>query len=228
MDGERTHHMQLQEEESVGDDEQLACLQECDHQQAWLPLPGGKAERVCVTRRGERNCVERELSGFKPCAKEAREVPRLVAVGEIEEDDDGEVGADLALEGGDSVPLRGHLADQLPPHELVQKQKNDEVLGQIYEFVKSESWPKVGVLRKQFHHQPHVLKYFNLKETLCVDDKGILCRKRVPPQSGRELRVILPECLKDQVFKTCHLPTPYIGEWDQRSEQLATDSSTWE
>ena len=85
----------------------------------------------------------------------------------------------------------------------MQKQKNDEVLGQIYEFVKSENWPKVGVLRKQFHH-PHVLKYFNLKETLCVDDKGILCRKRVPPQSGRELRVILPECLKDQVFKTCH------------------------
>ena len=96
--------------------------------------------------------MERELGGFKPCAREAREMPRLVSVGEIEEDDDGEVGADLALEGGDSVPLRGHLADQLPPHELVQKQKNDEVLGQIYEFVKSESWPKVGVLRKQFHH----------------------------------------------------------------------------
>ena len=83
-------------------------------------------------------------------------MPKLVSVGEIDEDDDGEVGADLALEGGDSVPLRGHLADQLPPHELVQKQKNDEVLGQIYEFVKSESWPKVAVLRKQFHH-PHVL-----------------------------------------------------------------------
>merc|ERR1712223_456080 len=155
VDGERTHHMEGQEEESVGGNEQLACLQECGHKRAWLPLAGGKAERVCVTRRGQRNCVERELGGFKPCAKEAREMPKLVSVGEIDEDDDGEVGADLALEGGDSVPLRGHLADQLPSHELVQKQKNDEVLGQIYEFVKTENWPKIGVLRKQFHH-PHV------------------------------------------------------------------------
>merc|ERR1711928_261940 len=73
VDGERTHHMHGQEEESVGGNEQLACLQECGHQQAWLPLPGGKAERVCVTRRGQRNCVERELGGFKPCAREARE-----------------------------------------------------------------------------------------------------------------------------------------------------------
>ena len=68
VDGERTHHMQLQEGESVGDDEQLACLHECDHQQAWLPLRQGKIERVCVTRRGERNYVERELGGFKPFA----------------------------------------------------------------------------------------------------------------------------------------------------------------
>ena len=60
VDGERTHHMHGQEEESVGGNEQLACLQECGHQRAWLPLPGGKAERVCVTRRGQRNCVERE------------------------------------------------------------------------------------------------------------------------------------------------------------------------
>ena len=147
--------------------------------------------------------MERELGGFKPCAKEDREVPGVIAVGEVEEEDEGEEEADLALGGGNRAPLRGHLADQLPPHELVQKQKNDEVLGQIYEFVKTENWPKIGVLRKQFHH-PHVIKYFNLKEALCVDNKGILCRKRVPPESGRELRVILPECLKDQVFKTCH------------------------
>ena len=139
VDGERTHHMQLQEGESVGDDEQLACLHECDHQQAWLPLPHGKAERVCVTRRGERNCVERELGGFKPCAKEDRVEPGVIAVGEVEEEDEGEVEADLALGGGNRAPLRGHLADQLPPHELVQKQKNDEVLGQIYKFVKTEN-----------------------------------------------------------------------------------------
>merc|ERR1712218_626152 len=78
--GEHTYHMDGQEEESVGGNEQLACLQECGHQRAWLPLPGGKAERVCVTRRGQRNCVERELGGFKPCAREAREMPRLVSV----------------------------------------------------------------------------------------------------------------------------------------------------
>ena len=37
-----------------------------------------------------------------------------------------------------------------------------------------------------------------------MDDKGILCRKRIPPESGRELRICLPESLKDQVFRTCH------------------------
>merc|ERR1712143_78992 len=120
-----------------------------------------------------------------------------------EEEGEDEVRDDRALGGGNRVPLRGHLADQLPPHELVQKRKGDEVLGQIYGFVQTGNWPKVGVLRKQFPH-PHVVKYFNLKETLCVDKQGILCRKRMPHESGRELRVILPECLKDQVFKTCH------------------------
>merc|ERR1712240_1009404 len=86
--GERTHHMQVQERESVEDDDQLACLHECDHQQAWLPLPQGGSGRVCVTRRGERNCVERELGGFKPCAREDK-VAGLVAIGEVKEEDEG-------------------------------------------------------------------------------------------------------------------------------------------
>lgn len=132
MDGERNHHMHLQELGGGGDDEQLACLQECDHQQAWLPLPGGKAERVCVTRRGERNCVEKELGGFWPCAREDREVPGVIPVGEVEEEDEGEVDADLGLGGGNRARVHGHLEDQLSPYEIVQKQKNDDVLGQIY------------------------------------------------------------------------------------------------
>ena len=77
VDGERNHHIHQQELGGGGEDEQLACPQECGHQQAWLPLPGGKAERVCVTRRGERNCVEKELGGFWPCARKDREVPGL-------------------------------------------------------------------------------------------------------------------------------------------------------
>ena len=75
--------------------------------------------------------MERELGGFKPCAKEDK-VPGLIAIGEVEKEDGGEEEGDLALGGGNKAPLRGHLADQLPPHELVQKQKNDDVLGQIY------------------------------------------------------------------------------------------------
>ena len=202
VDGERTHHVQVQDRESDEGDDHLACPHDCGHQRGWLPLPQGRSERVCVTRRGESNCVERELGGFKPCVR-VDKLPGLVAVGEVEEEgeDDGQDGQGLG--GGNRVPLRGHLADQLPPHEIVQKQKDDEVLGQIYKFVQAGSWPKVGVLRKQFPH-PHVVKYFNLKETLCVDSQEILCRKRMPHESGRELRVILPECLKDQVFKTCH------------------------
>merc|ERR1711884_249600 len=38
VDGERTHHMQVQERESAEEGDQLACLHECNHQQAWLPL----------------------------------------------------------------------------------------------------------------------------------------------------------------------------------------------
>ena len=156
-----------------------------------------------MTRKGERNCVEKELGGFWPCARKDREVPGVIPVGEVEEEDEGGGDGDLGLGGGNRARVHGHLEDQLSPYEIVQKQKNDDVLGQIYEFVKAGNWPKIGVLRKQFHH-PHVIKYFNLKEALCVDNKGILCRKRVPPESGRELRVVLPESLKDQVFKTCH------------------------
>ena len=195
VDGERTHHVQVQDRESDEGDDHLACPHDCGHQRGWLPLPQGRSERVCVTRRGESNCVERELGGFKPCVR-VDKLPGLVAVGEVEEEGEDEVRDDQGLGGGNRVPLRGHLADQLPPHEIVQKQKDDEVLGQIYKFVQTGSWPKVGVLRKQFPH-PHVVKYFNLKETLCVDNQGILCRKRMPHESGRELRVILPECLKD-------------------------------
>ena len=97
VDGERNHHIHQQELGSGGEDEQLACPQECGHQQAWLPLPGGKAERVCVTRRGERNCVEKELGGFWPCARKDREVPGVIPVGEVEEEDEGGGDGDLGL-----------------------------------------------------------------------------------------------------------------------------------
>ena len=43
--------------------------------------------------------MERELGGFKPCVREDK-VPGLVAVGEVEEEDEDEVRDDQAL-GGD-------------------------------------------------------------------------------------------------------------------------------
>ena len=54
VDGEHTHHMQLQEVEGEGDDEQLACLQQCDHQQAWLPpIWRESGESMCDKKRRE-------------------------------------------------------------------------------------------------------------------------------------------------------------------------------
>ena len=116
VDGERTHHMQVQDRDVGGGDNHLACLHECDHQQGWLPLPQGGSERVCVTRRGERNCVERELGGFKPWVRENK-VPELVAVGENEEEDDIE--DDQALGGGNRVPPVSYTHLTLPTILLV-------------------------------------------------------------------------------------------------------------
>ena len=60
------------------------------------------------------------------------------------------------------------------------------------------------VMREQFFH-PEVIKLFNLKEILELDDLGMLCRRRISPEEGRELKICLPSSLREVVFQTCHL-----------------------
>ena len=164
----------------------LKCAAQCQHQTGWLPSTEGRSERVCISRSGEENCAE--------------------------VDDWSREKADRGLVTRDTNPitmavggkLKGTLEDCISPEEMVQKQKEDPLFGKVYEFVKRNNWPDMKTMRQQFFH-PEVIKLFNIKEVLVTDVFGVLCRQRVSPEEGRELKICLPHSLRDLVFKTCHL-----------------------
>ena len=188
--GERRHHRGNGVETASASTSSLRCPGKCEHQPGWLPRANDSAERVCVSRNGEENCKSRDDWSLQ----------------KLEEvDGDQEDGApDNPLLRAVGGKLRGHVEDAISPEEIVQKQKADPILGQIYEFVRKGSWPTLKVMREQFFH-PEIIKYFNLKEVLELDDLGVICRRRVSPEIGRELKICLPESLREVVFQTCHL-----------------------
>ena len=115
---------------------------------------------------------------------------------ELEGEEEEPPAADNPLLKAVGGRLRGHIADCISPEEVVEKQKSDPILGKIYHFVQKGTWPNMKTMREQFFH-PEVIKLFNLKEVLELDDLRMLCRRRVSPEEGRELKICLPLSLRD-------------------------------
>ena len=186
----RRHH-RARPRGGVPSTELLHCAKECQHQSGWLPRANGRTEQVCVSRRGEENC-----GATDDWTREGLE--------ELEGEEEQHLAPDNPLLKAVGGRLRGHVADCISPEEVVEKQKSDPILGKIYHFVQKGAWPSMKVMREQFFH-PEVIKLFNLKEILELDDLGMLCRRRISPEEGRELKICLPSSLREVVFQTCHL-----------------------
>ena len=188
--GEGGRHHHLRPTRPIGltqttEEGSLKCATECQHQRGWLPGSEGRLERVCISRLGEENCDEvDDWSREKPGEQSEKSTNPIIAAA-----------------GG---RLRGTLEDCISPEEMVLKQKEDPLLGKVYEFVKRSRWPDMKNMRQRFFH-PEVIKLFNIKEVLVTDAFGVLCRQRVSPEEGRELKICLPYSLRDLVFRTCHL-----------------------
>ena len=185
------HHHRGQPRGGVPDTNLLHCIKECQHESGWLPSANGKTEKVCVSRRGAENCGDADNWTSR-------------GVGELDEEEEEPLADENPLLKAVGGKLRGHIADCISPEEVVEKQKNDPILGKVYHFVQKGVWPNMKTMREQFFH-PEVIKLFNLKEVLELDDLGMMCRRRTSPEEGRELKVCLPLSLREVVFQTCHL-----------------------
>ena len=176
LEASRAHHLQSNSSD-LGHSFHLtlSCEEMCSHQKGWLPASGSGNEKVCISRAGQADCA------VKSWSRDPKAVLHLEETGRIQ----------------------GHLQDQISHDELMAMQKADEVLKDVYRFVQTSSWPNPQQVRRTFFH-PEVLKYLNIKQLLCLDDHGVLCKKRMPFEEGRELKICLPRSLRDKVFKTCH------------------------
>ena len=90
------------------------------------------------------------------------------------------------------------LDKQIPPGELLEAQKRDKILSEVYQWVKAGNKPEKKVVK---HRLKEVLWYLALYNYLHIDDRGILMYR--DNYQDKDL-ICLPDSLMDKVFYLCH------------------------
>ena len=85
------------------------------------------------------------------------------------------------------------------PGELLEAQKRDKILSEVYQWVKSGNKPEKKIVK---HRLKEVLWYLALYNYLHIDDRGILLYK--DNYQNKDL-ICLPDSLMDKVFHLCHI-----------------------
>ena len=184
--------------------ESLDCGVLCTHQTGWLPTAQNNNERVCVSRKDEVHCVEQldddDEDNYTKTTTEDDEDHGRQGTGSSHSRGNEKEGERLHRPPRLKIP--GSLEHPLSPDDIRNLQLQDETLHHVHKYVK-QGWPNMQQLRKQYF-TPAIIRYFNLRTCLLLDDFEVLCKARLPHEDCRELRIVLPESLKSKIFKTIH------------------------
>ena len=126
------------------------------------------------------------------------------------------VSNDPSLLNMEEVSL-GSSVDEISKGSLLDAQRQDQVLGRFFTFLKTKRWLKSWEIK---HELPATKVLLRQRSKLYCDDDGLLFRR-----SGPYSQLVLPQRFHSIVFKELHQEMGHLGA--PRVVQLARERFYW-